>query len=80
MNYKVKVSNNVANSDGAQIGASMRIIDFILLEPKDIAASSIELGILSILFFKLITASGNTYNVCPSSTSQSAGSIPTDTI
>ena len=55
-NEKVNVSNNVANIEGAQIGARIKIIDLIRVEPKEIAASSIDLGILSMRFFKLMTA------------------------
>ena len=76
----VKVNKIVANMVGAQMGTKIKTIRCNLPDPKEIPASSIDFGILSILFFKLITANGKTYRVCPTSTNQSAGSIPTETI
>ena len=79
-NEKVKVSRIVANIVGAQIGTKIKQIDVSRLEPNEIAASSIELGILSILFFKFMTAKGKTYRDCPIRTSHRAGWIPIETI
>ena len=52
-NEKVKVSRTVANMVGAQIGTKIKQIELSRLEPNEIAASSIELGIFVYSVFQI---------------------------